>query len=311
MSKIQTLSGTPISPLCFGCMQFGANRDDDESDRIYQACRDAGVNFFDTAHVYTDGASETILGGLIKDHRDQVVVASKVAYTGGAGRGNILASFEESQKRLDVDLVDILYLHRWDDETPLEETFGALVELQEGGKVRHIGVSNYSAWQVMKAQGVAQRLGTRIEIIQPMYSLVKRQAEVELLPMAAAEGIAVASYSPLGGGLLTGKYGRGEAGRLSHDERYGARYGQEWMHGTAQALAAVTRERGVAAATLAVAWAAHHPAVTAPIISARTLEQLGPSLAALSFDLSEGEYGELSALSPKPAPATDRLEEAG
>lgn len=277
---------------------------------MYDACREAGVNFFDTAHVYTGGNSERLLGQVSGSDREHLVIATKVAYTGGSGRENILRTFEESRMRLDMDRVDILYLHRWDPDTPLEETFQALRELQVAGTIRHIGVSNFAAWQVMKAQSVANRLGTAIDIIQPMYSLVKRQAEVELFPLALSENIAVASYSPLGGGLLTGKYQDGGSGRLSTDTRYAARYGQDWMLDTATALTTLAGETGVHPATLAVAWAAENAAVTTPIISARNLEQLVPSLDALKIKLSASDYARIEALSPRPAPATDRLEEA-
>ncbi|MEO0371705.1 MAG: aldo/keto reductase, partial [Pseudomonadota bacterium] len=264
----------------------------------------------DTAYLYTDGASERLLGEFVPADRDQLIIATKAAYTGGSGRDNILTQFDVSRGRLGLDMVDILYLHQWDDETLLEESFETLNELQQAGKIRYIGVSNFAAWQVMKAQSVAERLGTRIDILQPMYSLVKRQAEVEILPMALSEGIAVASYSPLGGGLLTGKYHAGEAGRLSHDTRYAARYGPDWMHEAAAALSGVAADMHTHPATLAVAWAARHPGVTAPIISARGAAQLQPSLAALSMDLSQDDYARIEALSPRPAPATDRLEEA-
>ena len=310
MAKIRALNGAAASGLCFGCMQFGGTADEAASRAMFAACRAAGINFFDTAHTYTGGASETILGDCLKQDRETLIVATKAAYTGGSGRDNILSQFDESQARLKVDVVDILYLHRWDQDTPLEETFAALCDLQQAGRIRHIGVSNFAAWQVMKAQTVARALGTEIDIIQPMYSLVKRQAEVELFPMALSEGIDVAPYSPLGGGLLTGKYLQGGTGRLATDTRYAARYGPDWMADTAAALSRLAADRGVAAATLAVAWAAQNPAVTAPIISARNVEQLEPSLAALNTTLNEDDYALIESMSPRPAPATDRLEEA-
>lgn len=311
MPDLNTPDGTDPSPLCFGCMQFGSSADESDSQAMFDACRAAGVNFFDTAYLYTGGASERLLGSFIGQDREQLIIATKVAYTGGSGRANILAQFDESRQRLGLDMADILYLHQWDAETPLEESFETLAELQHAGAIRYIGVSNFAAWQVMKAQAVAQAFGTRIDILQPMYSLVKRQAEVELLPMALSEGIAVASYSPLGGGLLTGKYAAGQAGRLSTDDRYAARYGQTWMHEAAAALSGLAAQMGVHPASLAVAWAARHPAVTAPIISARNGEQLAPSLDALRIELEQADYARIEALSPRPAPATDRLEEAG
>ena len=310
MTDLRAQDGSAASRLCFGCMQFGGTADAADARAMYEACRAAGVNFFDTAHMYTGGAAEALLGEFIAGEPDQLIIATKTGYTGGSGRANILAQFDESRARLKRDRVDVLYLHRWDSQTPLDESFETLCELQQAGKLRYIGVSNFAAWQVMKAQAVAERLGTRIDILQPMYSLVKRQAEVEIFPMALSEGMAVASYSPLGGGLLTGKYRSGGTGRLSTDDRYAARYGQAWMHETAGALAEMAAQKGVAPATLAVAWAARTPAVTAPIISARNPEQLRPSLAAQSLMLSDAEYEQMEAASQRPAPATDRLEEA-
>ena len=308
-TPLTSANGSAMSRFCFGCMQFGDKADESASRVMFDTCRAAGINFFDTAHAYTGGESERMLGKFAADDRDSLIIATKAAYQGGSSGANIETTFAESLDRLGMDSVDILYLHRWDDDTPLEETFETLANLQQAGKFHHIGVSNFAAWQVMKAEAVAARLGTRIAIIQPMYNLVKRQAEVEILPMALSEGIAVAPYSPLGGGLLTGKYAGGDGGRLNENKMYKARYGVDWMHDAAVALAALGRDLGTDPATLAVAWAAHHPGVTAPIISARNVEQLAPSLAALSFDMDAALYDRVSALSPRPAPATDRLEE--
>jgi aryl-alcohol dehydrogenase-like predicted oxidoreductase len=171
-------------------------------------------------------------------------------------------------------------------------------------------VSNYAAWQVMKAQAVAKTLGTKIDVIQPMYSLVKRQSEVEIFPMAADQGIKIVPYSPLGGGLLTGKYAAGETGRLTDDARYKKRYDVDWMRDCACGLSGIASELDVHPATLAVAWAARHPAAPSPIISARSVAQLAPSLAAEGFEMDDALYARITALSVTPAPATDRLEEA-
>ena len=291
-------------------MQFGGTADAAASQAMFEACKEAGINFFDTAHTYTGGSSERMLGQFAKLDREKLIVATKAGYTGGSGRNNIIRQFDESRIRLGLDTVDILYLHRWDPETPLQETFETLGALQRSGQIRYIGVSNFAAWQVMKAQAAANIVGTRIDIIQPMYSLVKRQAEVELFPMALSEEIAVAPYSPLGSGLLTGKYFSGGAGRLSTDKRYAARYGQKWMLDAARALSELAAELSIDTATLSVAWAAQNAAVTAPIISARNVEQLKPSLDAKDVMLSAAVYARMEALSPRPAPATDRLEEA-
>ncbi|WP_296423331.1 aldo/keto reductase [Yoonia sp.] len=310
MTQLTTRNGTPVSRLTFGTMQFGGTADAHESRAMFDAARDAGISHFDTAVGYTDGASETLLGGFIRDARDDLYVATKVGYRGGASRANITTHFDTCRKQLNQDAVDLLYMHRFDPDTPLEETFSTLAELQSTGAIRHIGVSNYAAWQVMKAQSVAKSLGTRIDVIQPMYSLVKRQAEVEIFPMAQDQTIQITPYSPLGGGLLTGKYAQGATGRLTDDHRYKARYGLDWMHATAATLGALGVDLGVAPATLAVAWVAAHRARPSPIISARSVAQLHPSLDAEAFVMTPELYDRITALSLSPAPATDRLEEA-
>ena len=301
--------GTPASGLAFGTMQFGGRADADQSRAMFEACIDAGITHFDTAHVYTGGQSETLLGSFLGGRRDGLIIATKAAYEGGAGRDNILASAATSRKRLGIDTLDVLYLHRFDPDTELQETFAALAQLKQAGHIRHVGLSNFAAWQVVKAAGVAATFDLSIAVIQPMFSLVKRQAEVEILPMADDLGILAAPYSPLGGGLLTGKYTRGDGGRLTEDDRYGARYGQAAMHEAAAGLVELARELGTDPATLAVAWVAAHPTGPTPIVSARTAEQLRPSLAARDFTMTPEIYARMAALSPTPPPATDRLEE--
>ncbi|MBU0595277.1 aldo/keto reductase, partial [Candidatus Bipolaricaulota bacterium] len=189
----------------------------------------------------------------------------------------------------------------------------ALDLLVTRGKTLHIGVSNWAAWQISTALGISAREAlAAFACIQPMYNLAKRQAEVEILPLAIAESLGVISYSPLGGGLLTGKYGAGktpDSGRLIENDMYRARYGGASYFETADRFAAYAKQRNVHPATLAVAWVAQHPAVTAPIIGARNLGQLEPSLAAADLELDEATYAELCALSATPPPATDRTEE--
>jgi aryl-alcohol dehydrogenase-like predicted oxidoreductase len=208
-----------------------------------------------------------------------------------------------------MDMVDLLYLHRFDPQTVLDETLETFAMLRDQGKIRHFGLSNFAAWQVMKAASIAARFDLKISILQPMYSLIKRQAEVEILPMCASEGIAVAGYSPLGSGLLSGKYNRGETGRLSQNERYAARYNDPQMYAAADALGALAEELNTHPATLAVAWASRHPATPIPIISARSTDQLMPSLNAMHYAMDDALYERLAALMPGPPPATDRLEE--
>jgi aryl-alcohol dehydrogenase-like predicted oxidoreductase len=300
----------PNPKLVFGCMQFGGNADVDASRAMFDACLDAGVTYFDTANGYNDGASEQLLGQFLQTTTRDCHVASKVGYVGGAGPQNLQKQLDQSRNRLQKDCIDLVYLHRFDPDTPLADTLTLFAKWQQTGQIRQIGLSNFAAWQVMKAQVIANRLGTQIDAIQPMYSLVKRQAEVEILPMAADTGVQVFAYSPLGGGLLSGKYSKGSGGRLTQDSRYAARYAPSVMHQTAQNLSLLAQAHAQHPATLAVAWVCAHVHKPIPIISARNVDQLQPSLAALNYTLSPALYAEISALSPTPAPATDRLEEA-
>lgn len=301
--------GTPASRLAFGTMQFGGRADEAASRKMYDDALAAGITHFDTAYLYTDGASEELLGAFVGAQRDSLLIATKVGYLGGAGRENMTTTFDISRQRLGMDTVDILYLHKFDPDTDLHETMETFADLKAQGKIRYVGVSNFAAWQVVKAIGIAAKFDLTVDILQPMYNLVKRQAEVEILPMCADMGVACAPYSPLGGGLLTGKYAQGETGRLKEDAHYAKRYGQQWMHQAANDFATLAADLGIAPATLAVAWAAAHPMGPTPIISARSAEQLAPSLKALDYHMTPELYARLAALTPTPPPATDRIEE--
>ncbi|MEP1942749.1 MAG: aldo/keto reductase, partial [Sulfitobacter sp.] len=273
---LSSLDGTPASRLAFGTMQFGGRADFAASQAMFDAALEAGITHFDTAHVYTEGASERLLGDMIKPHRARLIIATKAAYTGGAGADNIRKSADTSRKRMDLDVIDVLYLHRFDPETDMHESFEALAQLRDKGIIRAIGISNFAAWQAVKAVGIASKFELPIALIQPMYSLIKRQAEVEILPMAQDMGMLCAPYSPLGGGLLTGKYANGSGGRLTEDTQYAARYRFAHMHDAARALTGIAAREGIHPATLAVAWAAAHDTAPTPIISARSVEQLRP-----------------------------------
>jgi aryl-alcohol dehydrogenase-like predicted oxidoreductase len=309
MTKLYTKNGTSISRLGFGAMQFGRTAEDLAACEIFGACIASGINHFDTAFSYSGGASERMLGKLTAHMADDIILATKAASDRPATKQNLRDVCEQSRIRLGADCIDIYYLHRFDAETPLAETFGALAHMQSAGLIRYIGVSNFAAWQIMKAQAVCTTLGTKIDVCQPMYNLVKRQAATEILPACQDQDIAVCPYSPLGGGLLTGKYSGGASGRLTDDRTYAARYGQTWMHEAAKGLVSLSEALKTTSATLAVAWVAHNPAVASTLISARNIAQLQPSLDALGFELSDEAYMQISKLSPKPAPATDRSEE--
>jgi len=312
-------TGVQISRLCFGTMSFGGNADEETSKAMFQRCREAGINFFDTANVYSQGRSEEILGECLADCRDEMVLTTKVFYpmgkdmnARGLSRRHIMLEVENSLRRLKTDRIDFYFVHLFDENTPMEETLRALDDLQAQGKILYPAVSNWAAWQIAKALGIAAKEQlARFELLQPMYNLVKRQAEVELLPLAVSEQLGVISYSPLGGGLLTGKYGvnkRPEQGRLVEEQRYTARFADEMNFEVADRFTTYAAEHGMHPATLAVAWVMSNPAITAPIIGARNLEQLEPSLAALDVDMTPQWRNEISSLSVTPAPATDRAE---
>ena len=313
-------TGLKVSSLGFGTMSFGADADEETSRALFHRCREAGINLFDCANVYAKGRSEEILGELIGPCRDELVVTSKAYFptsedvnARGSSRYHLTRAVEASLKRLKTDHIDIFFLHRFDDSTPLDETLRAVEDLVRSGKVLYPAVSNFAAWQTSKALGIARQYGwSEIVCSQPMYNLVKRQAEVEILPMAANEGLAVMPYSPLGGGLLSGRYGtkrRPDAGRLVDNPMYQVRYEDSECYSVAERFTEFARVQGHTPVALAIAWVASHPAVTAPLIGARTLAQLEGALAAAALNLDHDSRAAISALSRAPAPATDRNEE--
>lgn len=313
-------TGVRVSKLAMGTMSFGGESDEPTAAAMFGRCREVGVNLFDCADVYQGGRSEEILGRLVAGCRDEVVVATKAYFptssdpnARGTSRYHVVRAVEASLRRLGTDRIDLFYLHRHDDVTALEETLRAVETLVQQGKILYPAVSNFSAWQTMKALGVAELRGMQpIVATQPMYNLAKRQAEVEILPCAEAEGLAVIPYSPLGGGLLTGKYGankRPKEGRLVDNLMYTTRYGAAHNYEIAERFTALAEDRGVHPVSLAVAWVAAHPAVTAPLIGARDLAQLEPCLAAADVEMDDELYRAIAALSPTPPPATDRNEE--
>ena len=311
-------SGVQVSELCFGTMSFGGDADEASSAAMYQVCRDAGINFFDCADQYNKGVSEEILGRLIQGHRDELVITTKCFNpTGedvnarGTSRRHVVRAVEASLRRLNTDRVDVLFLHQFDVRTPIEESLRALEDVVRSGKVLYPAVSNYSAWQTQRAVDLQERNDwARLQVIQPMYNLVKRQAEVEILPMAEANGIGVIPYSPGAAGLLSGKYSGDASGRIKTNKMYEVRYGEPWVFEVADRYVAFCRERGLNPVATAVAWVGAHPAVTAPIIGARNVVQLRDSLAAVDVAMPAALRAEIAALSRTPPPATDRLEEA-
>ena len=316
-TKLLGHTGIHVSQLCFGTMSFGGDADEATSASMYKAVRDAGINFFDTANEYNKGKSEEILGRLAKDHRDDLVISTKCfnktgpdVNAGGANRRHIVQAVEASLRRLQTDRIDVLFLHRFDPVTPIDEMMRGLEDVVRSGKVIYPAVSNWSAWQTQRAVDIQERNNwARLQVIQPMYNLVKRQAEVELLPMAAANGIGVIPYSPAAAGLLSGKYFGQASGRLKTNKMYEARYGEEWAFDTAEKYVALCQQKGLHPVSAAIAWVGAHPAITAPIIGARNVDQLKDSLASVNVDMTPELRAEIAALSRTPPPATDRLEE--
>lgn len=307
-------TGLEISEICLGTMTFGNESDEAVSRALMDDAFERGINFFDCAHNYNKGRTEEIVGRWLGPHRDEIILTTKIFFPFGGGRNdrglsrrNILMSMDRSLKRLQTDRVEILYLHHWDEHADLEESLRAVDTLVEQGKALYLGISNFAAWQVEKALGLSALRNLAAPVcIQPMYSLVKRQAEVELLPMSAQERLAVFPYNVMGAGLLTGKYLRGETGRLTETEMYRQRYSDPSYPAIAERFVAYAREHGYSPAALAAAWVMAHPAVTAPIIGARNLEQFHDTLACTEIRLSRAQREEISALSYTPPDATDR-----
>ena len=312
-------TGIKVSQLCFGTMSFGAKADKKAALELYSMCRDRGINFFDCANIYQKGTAEEYLGEFIKGERDDLVITTKgfspmseKPNDRGSSRKNLTNALHNSLKRLKTDYIDIYFMHGFDKNTPTEEILRILQDFVSQGKILYIGISNYAAWQISKMMTIAElRNMTPVHCIQPMYSLVKRQAEVEILPLAEAEKLGVITYSPLGAGLLTGKYGlhrKPEKGRLVENKMYASRYGGDYYYQTAEKYTSYAEKKGINPVSLAVAWAASNNAVTAPIIGAGSTEQLKPSLDSVDIVITDEIKNDLDKISPPPPPATDRSE---
>ncbi len=320
MLKFLGKTGVKVSRVALGAMSFGGDADEATAGQIWRAARDAGINFVDTADVYNEGRSEEFVGRLMRGERDEIVLATKAYFpTGkdanarGSSRYHLVRAVEGSLRRLATDRIDLFYLHRFDDVTDLGETLRAVEDLVRAGKILYPACSNFAAWQVAHALGIARVEGfAPLVAIQPMYNLVKRTAEIEILPMAQSLGIGVIPYSPTGGGLLTGKYGVGkrpDKGRLIDSKMYETRYRAPELYEIADRFTALAAELGHAPATLAIAWVASHPAVTSALVGGRNPEQLAAAFAAATVELDAETRARISALSPEPPPATDRNEE--
>lgn len=299
-----------VSRLCLGCMTFGEpdrgrhawTLPEASSRPLIQQALEAGINFFDTANSYSDGSSEEIVGRALKAfaRREEIVVATKVYFplsnlSQGLSRKNIMQSIDDSLRRLDMEYVDLLQIHRWDYETPLEETLEALSDVVKAGKARYIGASSMHAWQFAKAVYTQRQHGWAPFVsMQDQYNLIQREEEREMHPLCQAENIAVLPWSPLARGRLTRPWGEATA-RTASDE-----YGKTLYSATeendaaiAQRVEAIAAQKGVSRAQVALAWLLHKPAVTAPIIGASRAEQLADLVKAVEAELSTEEIAEL------------------
>jgi aryl-alcohol dehydrogenase-like predicted oxidoreductase len=288
------------------------NTDVAGATRQVDICLDRGVNFIDTADVYSTGVCEEIVGETLKGRRDQVILATKARMPMGDGpndaglsRHHLIAGCEASLRRLKTDYIDLYQVHEWDGQTPLEETMEALDSLVRSGKVRYVGVSNFAGWQVMKALGIADRHGYQRFVTQQIYySLQSRDAEHELVPLAVDEGVGILVWSPLAGGLLSGKFRRGDKGlegsRALTDWAEPPVRDPEKLLDTIEVLVEVGEAHGVSAAQVALAWLMGRPGVVSLIIGARTDEQLEDNLGAADLQLSGEERARLEEVSRPP-----------
>lgn len=304
-------TGARVSALCLGAMNFGDGADEQESARMVDKFLDAGGNFIDTANVYSRGVSEEFTGKALKANgkRDQVVLATKVHGRMGDGendwgntRYHMIRQCDESLRRLQTDRIDLYQIHRPQPDVPIDETLRALDDLIRAGKVRHIGTSTFAAWQVMEALWASKEYGlNRFVSEQPPYNLLDRRIERELLPMARTYGIGVIPWAPLGGGMLTGKYRKGETapeGSRYTSEKFRGAPVEEPVWRLVEGLRALCADKGCSMADFALAWCASRPGVTSPIIGPRTTEQLEENLKALDVTITEEDSKRVDELVP-------------
>jgi aryl-alcohol dehydrogenase-like predicted oxidoreductase len=306
-------------------MTFGRETDEKTAGKILDRFIEVGGNFLDTANVYAAGASEEILGRILGERRKDLIVATKVRFNAnifigkavgpnqiGLSRGHIMSEVEASLRRLKMDYIDLYQVHSWDFETPIEETMRALDDLVRHGKVRYIGASNFTAWQLMKSLWVSDKHNyARFDCLQPQYSLISREIEREILPLCRYEGVGVIPWSPLGGGFLTGKYRSGqrppEDSRLAKMDMWN-RLADERNYSTLEAVEHVAKERGRAISQVALAWVNQQPGVSSVIYGARTEEQNEQNLGALGFRLEAAELAALNKASALPLEYPDSMQ---
>lgn len=304
-----------VSPLCLGCMMFGGKTTPEDSYAIIDRALDAGINFLDTANVYSRGRSEEVTGEALKRNgkRHQVVLATKVhgrmddddPNAAGTSRRHIVEQCEASLRRLQTDYIDLYQIHRPRSDTPIDETLRALDDLVRAGKVRYLGTSTFGAWQLVESLWVAKEYGlNRFICEQPPYHILDRRIERELIPMAQTYGFGIIPWSPLAGGLLTGKYTRGNPS--PEGARYGdvssnpmwARRKTDEIYDVVEGLQPLADAKGVTMAQFTLAWVMHQPGVSSPIIGPRTMEQLEDNLGAFDVTITDDDRAAVDALVP-------------
>jgi aryl-alcohol dehydrogenase-like predicted oxidoreductase len=306
-------TGVKVSELCLGCMMFGGKTGESESFRILDAALEGGINFLDTANVYSRGKSEEATGKALKRNgkRSQVVLATKVhgkmddndPNASGNNRRHITEQCEASLRRLQTDYIDLYQIHRPQSDIPIDETLRAMDDLIRSGKVRYIGTSTFAAWQVVESLYVAKELRTnRFVCEQPPYHLLDRRIERELVPVAQAYGLAVIPWSPLAGGFLTGKYKRGEDrpkdSRMATLNDWNRKLFTDGAWKVLEGVADLASEKGCPPSQLALAWCTQQPGVTSPIIGPRTMEQLEDNLASVGVNITDKDRKKIDEFAP-------------
>jgi aryl-alcohol dehydrogenase-like predicted oxidoreductase len=316
-------SGLKVPALSLGTGTFGGSNeffkkwgsaDVKEATRLVDLCLDAGVNFFDTANVYSDGMAEDVLGAALKGKRERALISSKATFQTGDGpndkgssRYHLIRACEASLKRLGTDHIDLYFMHGFDALTPMEEVLSALDNLVQSGKIRYIGCSNFSGWHLMKALSVSEKYGlARYVAYQGYYSLVGRDYEWELMPLCLDQGVGTMVWSPLGWGRLTGKIRRGQQPKEGRIAQGGGEHGPEieddYLYKVVDALDAVARETGKTVAQIALNWLLQRPSVCNIVIGARNEEQLKQNLGSVGWTLDESQIAKLDAASARPLP---------
>ncbi len=305
-------TGVKVSPICLGCMMWGAKTKEEESIRIVHRALDAGINFLDTANAYTRGVSEQITGRAIKESgkRDRIVLATKVhgvmadddPNMRGNSRRHILQQCEASLKRLQTDWIDLYQMHRPMSDIPLDETLRALDDLVRSGKVRYLGTSTFAAWQLVHSFWISKELGlNRIVCEQPPYNLLDRRIERDLVPMAQTFGMGLIPWSPLAAGFLTGKYKRGEVpadGRWKGGQGPGGRTLNDHAYDIMDRVAALAQAKGCTPSQLALAWCMQQPGITSPIIGPNSMQQFEDNLGALYVQITAEDRAALDEVAP-------------